>query len=76
MIGPWTLKYKLTKTGKIIIVELLALTMIDRGTTFPEFALAKNATAKHIAILFDKHWLCRYPRPINVIHDNGKEFLR
>ena len=49
--------------------------MIDRATTWPEFAIANDATAITNAILFDKEWLCRYPRPTIVIHDNGGEFI-
>ena len=75
MVGPWKIRYKLTKTSKIIPVELLALTMIDRGTNWPEFALAHDKSAIGNAILFDKEWLCRYPRPLLVIHDNGGEFI-
>ena len=76
MIGPWDIKYKLTKNGNIITVKLLALTMIDRATSWPEFALARDKSAITNAVLFDKEWLCRYPRPLIVIHDNGREFIR
>ncbi len=31
--------------------------------------------AKHAAILFDKQWLSRYPRPLKVGHNNGTEFM-
>ena len=75
MVGPWKVKYKLTTSGKTITVDLLALTMIDRVTSWPEFAIAHDASAIHNAILFDKNWLCRYPRPLQVIHDNGSEFI-
>ena len=75
MVGPWSIKFQLTKQSKIITVSLLALTMIDRATNWPEFAIAFDASAKHNAILFDKEWLCCYPRPLQVIIDNGGEFL-
>jgi hypothetical protein len=32
-----------------------------------------NLTAKETARVFDEQWLCRYPRPLHVIHDNGPE---
>ena len=54
MVGPWSIRYKLTKNGKIITVKLLALTIIDRVTTWPEFAIANDATAATNVILFDK----------------------
>ena len=75
MVGPWNIRYKLTKVGNIIAVKLLALTMIDRATGWPEFAIAHDASAITNAILFDKEWLCRYPRPSIVIHNNGGEFI-
>ena len=75
MVGPWKVKYKLTISEKTISIDLLALTMIDRVTSWPEFAIAHDASAIHNAILFDKNWLCRYPRPLQVIHDNGSEFI-
>ena len=75
MVGPWSIRYKLTKNGKTITVKLLALTMIDRATGWSEFAIENDATAITNAILFDKEWLCRYPRPTIVIHDNGGEFI-
>ena len=53
-IGPWNIKYRLTKEGKIITVSLKALTMIDRATHRPKFALIDNGTALHNAITFDK----------------------
>jgi hypothetical protein len=31
-------------------------------------------TAENTALLFDRSWLCRYPRPMPVIHDTGTEF--
>jgi hypothetical protein len=34
----------------------------------------KNKSSYHISILFDSDWLCLYPRPHRVIHDNGTEF--
>ena len=75
MIGPWKIKYKLATDIKIITVSLLALTMIDRATKWPEFSLAQNASAIHILILFDKVWLSRYSRPFQVVHVNGNEFI-
>ena len=49
--------------------------MIYRATNWPEFSLAQNASAIHNEILFDKVWLSRYPRPLQVVHDNGNEFI-
>ena len=54
--------------------ELQALTMVERATSWPGFTVARTFTTEHVALLFDKGWLCRYPRPKMVVHDNGDEF--
>ena len=48
--------------------------MVDRATSWPEFAAAKKFLSAEVSQLFDKEWLCRYPRPTALIHDNGNEF--
>mmetsp|Transcript_27299 Transcript_27299/g.56590 ORF Transcript_27299/g.56590 Transcript_27299/m.56590 type:complete len:225 (+) Transcript_27299:65-739(+) len=40
-----------------------------------EFAPMLNKTAIHTAKLFDKYWLCHYPRPRIAIFDNGTKFI-
>jgi hypothetical protein len=75
MIGPWPVTYEShTNPGKTSIEKIQALTIIDKATGWPEFAATKNKSSYHISILFDGEWLCRYPRPRRVIHDNGTEF--
>ena len=49
--------------------------MIDVGTFLLEIVPYHDKEAASIARLFDQEWLCRYPRPARVIHDNGNEFL-
>ena len=34
-----------------------------------------NKRGETIAMLFDKAWLCRYPRPRRVVYDYGSEFI-
>jgi hypothetical protein len=34
-----------------------------------------NNTAKHIRDKFTQSWLCRYPRPVQCLHDKGGEFI-
>jgi transposase InsO family protein len=68
LIGPWTLsigdqKYKFS-----------ALTMIDIVTNLVEVLRVHNKTAAHVAMQFENTWLSRYPKPQNVIHDQGGEF--
>ena len=61
--------------GKIVMREIEALTMVDKATTWPEIALINTNSSKHVREIFDNEWLCRYPRPERVIHDNGNEFI-
>ncbi len=49
--------------------------MIDVCNGLPEFARIDSANSVATAKAFDKNWLCRYPRPLECGHDNGKEFL-
>ena len=72
MIGPWKVQFK--NSDITTEAEIKALTMIDRDSGWPEFVAAKNATSAHIAELFDREWLCLYPRPRILIHDNGGQF--
>ena len=75
MVGPWTVKFRLTKEDRTINKEIQALTIVDRATGWPEFCFAKEKKSKFIAKLFDKVWLCRYPRPDQAVYDNGSEFV-
>ena len=72
MIGPWSIKCKIA--DKRVSVAIQALTMVDKATNWPEIIQANEKNAELIARLFDRQWLCRYPRPKKVIHDNGGEF--
>jgi hypothetical protein len=75
LIGPWPVQYDSSTTpGKTSIEKIQALTIIDKATGWPEFIATQNKSSYHISILFDSNWLCRYPRPKRVIHDNGTEF--
>jgi hypothetical protein len=35
-----------------------------------------NKTAEHIRDKFTQSWLCRYPHPVQCLHDKGGEFFR
>ncbi len=75
MIGPWPVQYESSLTpGKTSIDKIQALKIIDKTTGCPEFIVTRNKSSYHISILFDNDWLCRYPHPQHVIHDNGTEF--
>ena len=72
MIGPWKVYFKVV--GKKVSKEVQALTIVDKASNWPEIAPTLSKESKVIAELFDKVWLCRYPRPNRIIHDNGNEF--
>ena len=54
--------------------QIWALTIVDEGSGWPEVIPIENKKSKEIALLVDAEWFCRYPRPLNCIHDNGTEF--
>ncbi|POM79318.1 Retrovirus Polyprotein [Phytophthora palmivora] len=56
--------------------KLYALTMIKLATHWIEIAPVPDATAKSAAMALDEFWLCRYPRPLRIVHDQGKEFFQ
>jgi hypothetical protein len=66
--GPWTIHFKNES------VKLSCLTIIDLSTRWLEFIRIHEKTAENTALLFDRSWLCQYPRPTSVIHDAGTEF--
>jgi hypothetical protein len=55
-------------------VILSCLTIIDLSTRWLAIIRIHEKTAEHTALLFDRSWLCRYPRPTSVIHDAGTKF--
>jgi hypothetical protein len=69
LIGPWTI----VVNGREL--TFFALLMVDRVTTLPELAVLINKKAAQVGLQFENTWLARYPRPIFVIHDQGKEFM-
>jgi transposase InsO family protein len=69
LIGPWTLTVGIHK------LKFSALTIMDMATNLVDMVRITNKTAAHVALHFENAWLARYPRPVNVIHDQGGEFL-
>lgn len=51
------------------------LTMLDVCTNWVEHALIPMANTKICANEFNINWLCPYPYPTKVGHDNGAEFI-
>ena len=70
LVGPW--KITVPQIGEL---RFHALTIIDTTTTISEMVRLDNKTAQHVAMHFENQWLSRYPRPIRVIHDPGREFV-
>jgi hypothetical protein len=56
-------------------MTLQALTIIDLSTHFMEIVALKNKESITIARSLDQVWLCRYPQPVDCLHDNGTEFF-
>jgi hypothetical protein len=69
LIGPWKVKVN----GRQ--VEFNALTCIDTALNLVELICIDNKTAKNICDKFTQSWLCRYPCPVQCLHDKGGEFI-
>jgi hypothetical protein len=52
-----------------------AITMIEPVIRWIEIHPIKPKTSLNVAQTFDDNWLCRYPRPLFCVFDNGKEFM-
>jgi hypothetical protein len=48
--------------------------MLDIVTNFVEVVRIHNKTAAYVALQFENTWLSRYPKPKDVIHDQGEAF--
>jgi len=69
LFGPWLFKCKEDKQHKI-----QAVSIIDNGLRWVELHEYKSKSSENISLIFDREWLCRYPRPRMVVFDNGTEF--
>ncbi len=72
---PWTIRYKNEVTDRISSFQIHLVSMVDVCNGWPEFSRINSANSIATAKAFDKNWLCRYPRPLECGHVNGKEFL-
>ena len=61
LIGPFNQQY--------------ALVILDVATKWIEMIPLENKRPATVARAFDQQWLCRYPRPTRLIHDQGPEFI-
>jgi len=72
LIGPWNIN----TTDNEAPVTLLALTTIkDLATSWFVITPLPNKGSETVAIAIDQQWLCKYPHPLQSIHDNGSEFV-
>jgi len=91
LIGPYSITAeKLQPDGsyKTTTLELPCMTMIDPVMGWFEIVQVPNyssvndtqevidKTSARISQLFNNTWLARYPRPREIIYDNGSEFKR
>ena len=49
--------------------------MIDSVTGWFEISQYNDKRSIYTAKLFETTWLSRYPRPIEITYDQGKEFI-
>ncbi|MGH3056092.1 MAG: integrase, partial [Gaiellaceae bacterium] len=68
LVGPYHVS---TPSGDKV---LKAMTMIDPATSWMEIHEIPDKQSITTSEIFDREWLCRYPRPKQVIYDNGSEF--
>jgi hypothetical protein len=68
LIGPWNISLGNQE------IKFSALTMIDMVSHLVEVVRVTNETSTHVALHLENAWLARYPKPVNVIHDQGGEF--
>ena len=69
-VGPWVIALR---GGREF--SLRALTSIDITTNLLELEPLVNQTSESCAQAFAVGWLSRYPRPVQVVHDQGTEFM-
>jgi len=69
LLGPWTFVCAAGQTHQI-----RAISIIDNGLRWLELHEYQSKSSEDISLIFDREWLCRYPRPRMVVFDNGTEF--
>jgi len=69
LFGPWTFQCSAGKDH-----QLRAVSIIDSGLRWIELHEYSSKSSEDISLIFDREWLCRYPRPRMVVFDNGTEF--
>ncbi|OWY96613.1 Pol Polyprotein [Phytophthora megakarya] len=75
IIRPW-FEVVIDSIGPYGKNKFRAMTMIDTSTRLVEIQPVDDASSDDAAFVFDRFWLCRYPRPMRVIYDQGTEFKK
>jgi hypothetical protein len=57
-----------------IVEDFYCLTAIEQQFRWLEVIVQRGKGSAATAISFEHAWLCRYPRPKQVVHDRGPEF--
>ena len=67
LIGPWNINTTLNETP----VTLLALAIIDLAISWFVITPLPNKGSETVA----QQWLCKYPFPLQYIHENATDFV-
>ena len=70
-----TCKWNINTTDNETPVTLLALTIVDLATSWIVITPLPNKGIETVTIAFGQQWLCKYPRPLQCIDENGTEFV-
>jgi hypothetical protein len=74
-IGPWIIPQSPHSWKSKEPTTLQALTIINLNMHFMEIVAFKNKKSITIASSLYQVWLCRYPFPVDCLHDNGTQFI-
>ena len=69
LIGPW----KIRVNNQLLTFH--ALSIMDTVTNLPELVRISSKSAAHVGLQLENTWLSRYPRPQDIIFEQGPEFL-
>ena len=73
--GHWTVHVTTAASDEVVTYKIHILAMLDACIGWPELTLISTANSKSCSNNFDINWLYQYPRPAEVRHNNGNEFM-
>ena len=74
MVGSWTITITNNETKKQTDEKIQALTCSCTSLGWLEIIQCDSKSSFHVSKKYDSQWLCHWPRPNQVIYDNGGEF--